>query len=249
MRWRLAALGLSALLVVAALSAAHADEGGAPAPEIYQVLCLAELDVIEVRRLDIAPETAREFIARRDQAMADADKLYVPDWHARLDLEPTDPLYGIEPTTFKCPLTIGPAELVLLPEPVEGYGNSLAVTLTVNGKLIVDDVPFRLCATGGPITRLTYNAHIESIELTGQFSGARLTGAESESVFDATNRYFGFDPKSGRAPGLLKPKKLRPSDIDYDNVNEDAGGSAVTKTCRYRGPGSAKGRTRGEPSR
>ncbi len=83
----------------------------------------------------------------------------MPDWHARLDLKPTDPSYGIEPATFKCPLGVGPAELVLLPEPIEGYGNSVAATLRIKGKVIVNDVPFHLCAHGGPITGLTYNAY------------------------------------------------------------------------------------------
>lgn len=169
MKSRLAALGFGCALLLAAIGAARAEDPTATAPEIYQVMCLPELDVVKVRRLDVAPETAREMVARRDEKLAAANNLYVPGWHANPDHDPTDPGYGIEPTTFKCQLGIGPAELVLLPEPIAGVGNSLAVTLKVKNKVIVDDVPFRLCAQNGPIIGLTYDAYTERIMLDGRF--------------------------------------------------------------------------------
>jgi hypothetical protein len=199
--------------------------------------------VIEVRRLDVAPETAREVVARHDEKLAAANDLYIPDWHARLDRDSTDPSYGIEPTTVTCRFAVGPAELVLRPEPIEGYGSSLAVTLKLKGKLIVDDVPFRLCARGGPITGLTYNAHAEQIVLVGRFSGTWLEGAELSAVFNATDRYFHFDRKE-HGPGDLLTAGLRPKDVDYNGIDYDAGEGSTAEACRYDGPGSPKRRVK-----
>lgn len=240
------ALGLALGLLIAALGAAPPAPAGdlLPPPEIYQVLCAPEIDLIEVRRLDVAPETAREVVARRDEKLAAANNLYVPDWHAHLDRDSNDPGYGIEPTTFKCPLGIGPAELVLLPEPIEGLGNSLAVTLKIKGKLIVDDVPFRLCAHGGPITGLTYSGYTERIMLDGRFGVDWTNLKELSDVFNAVSVWYYFNPKNGAPGGNRLKAGLRPRDVPYNGISDNAREHATAEACRYDGPGSPKRRVK-----
>lgn len=246
----LATLGFGLVLLVAAVGPARAEDPAATAPEIYQVMCLAELVVIEVRRLDVAPATAREVVVRRDEAMAAANQLYIPDWHAHLDRDSNDPSYGIEPTTFKCPFGIGPAELVLLPEPIEGYGNSLAVTLKVNGKLIVDDVPFRLCAQGGPIRRFLYNIAEEFITLEGRSKSYQSASAEWQASLFTYSRRSNVDRLGGislsnRETGSSSVRfgGLKLSDLDYAGI-DFANIAAKAAECRFSGPGSPDARQR-----
>lgn len=211
--------------------------------DVFQVLCMPELDVLEVRQLDVTQEAARRFIKQHDQAIADARHLYVPDWHARLDVDPADPSYGIVPTRFDCPLASGPAELVILPEPIPELGNSIAVTLRVNGKIVVDDVPFILCAKGGPITGLTYVASMTGLIVAGNFGGTWLDEAPREKILDAIRRSFHVEPSKGSWGRPLEQGRLRPIDIDYHGIDYDKGEGPEAETCRYKGPGSPRSRS------
>ncbi len=250
MRSRLATLGFGLVLLAAALGPARPALAGdlLPPPEIYQVLCLAELDVIEVRRLDVAPETAREVVARHDEALAAANNLYVPDWHAHLDRAPNEPGYGIAPTIFKCKFSVGPAELVLLPEPIEEHANSIAVTLKLKNKVIVDDVPFRLCAHGGPITRLIYHAAEEYVFLEGSFRSYQSASPEAQASLATYSRRANIDRFGGislrnEATGghSIRFGGLRTSDLDYAGV-DFARIAAGARKCRFAGPGSPDAR-------
>lgn len=255
MRLVLAVLMVVLLAAFAVIGPARAGESAAPPPEIYQVLCLAELDVIEVRRLDVAPETAREVVAGRNEKLAAANHLYVPDWHARLDLKPTNPGYGIEPKTYTCPPHAGRVELVVLPEPRFGQ-LSISVTLSFAGRLIVDDLPFDVCQSGGGIERMRFNGQDGLLTFWGAFGNYSRRSRTPADPVDDTKRRFVIESTGIRtldqwALGwTIRARPLVHIDIDYLGTGYDSSHfhqrGPYLGDCRYIGPGMPDSRWRDE---
>lgn len=205
-------------------------EARAEAPiEVYQVQCMAELDVLEIRLLDLADETKRQLIARNDKAYAKARGLFVPALYSHLDLDPADPRYGIEAETFECDMLSGHAVLTAVPEPVEGYAISAAVTITRDRYLLVDDVPFRHCAGGSPLTGLTYADHAEDrIKLAGRFADSDL----DDPWQTASSKHIRKE---------IEPV-LRSKGVGYYGAKDQSEYQQQAETCRYAGPGAPSSR-------
>ncbi|MGD9537025.1 MAG: hypothetical protein AB7P52_04645 [Alphaproteobacteria bacterium] len=225
--------------------------------DIFQVLCMPELDVIEVRELWIQGETAFKAIERPNEQLKEAYGIYAPKWHDTRQLTWDDMRSTDLRTRFECRLSTGLVELTLLPEPLPPHGwgvdASIAVTLTVAGRMIVDDVPFALCENGGPITSLLYNATIDHLVLTGQFGGKRpeppyagLAGftdikrrfsVEPDGLYAAEERSVGWRVRHG---------PLQATDIDYIGIDYDRGEGIELQSCRpeFVGPSMPESRKR-----
>ncbi len=241
------ALSLLAMLSLASPSPARADIQN----DVFQVLCMPELDVLEVRELNILGEAAHKAIEESNEQLAKRYELYVPKWHGNLEGDSDDPIFGIRPTRFECRLSPGLVELIILPEPLpSNFRNvySIAVTLRVAGHLVIDDLPFFPCAVGGPISRLMFNAGEGYFTLDGQFGGIRLRSTEPKRAFDDMWRLI-FTKANGlhalqqealdwHAP---TPKALTMGDLDYAGIDYDNGEGRQWR-CRYNGPGSPESR-------
>lgn len=219
--------------------------------DVFQVLCMPELDVLEVREIRIHGETAAKAIARHDEHLVSNYHLYTPRWHANLEGGSDHPNFGIRPTRFECRLSSGLAELVILPEPVPYnllHVDSIAVTLNLDGRTIVDDLPFFPCAVGGPITGLLYNATEGYITLDGRFGGVRPRSSDPKRAFDDTWRLIFVDAKGLHALQQEEldwhaptPTALTMADLDYAGIDHDSKEGRDWR-CRYDGPGSPESR-------
>jgi hypothetical protein len=220
---------------------------------VYQIVCIPELDLLEVRQLDFdGLDTPGRAIEHR-RAIFEPRNLYSPHWHVRFNYYDLDPDFGIEPTTFTCPLSSGLAELVVLPEPLphRTVSISIAVTLRVGDRLIVDDVPFGHCVIEGPIVRLTYNAADRSLALE---EGLNEPWSYSSRTFHNDpfypNRLTFLVADTGlrslepaRVGWTVKAEPLRAVDI-YSDFDEAERAGRADDACRYHGRGSPESRTR-----
>lgn len=249
------ALGSSLFLASAATAQAQSVES---VPEIYQVRCFNRFGVIDVRRLDVTPEIAREVVASHDEAYAAANNLYVPAWHAHLYLKPTNPHYGIEPKTYTCPSPAGGVELVILPEPLFKQ-LWISVTLRIGDRVIVDDLPFNVCqpVTAGSIERMRFNGTDGSLTFWGYFGGHYHKDPKPPGEnFDNSKRRFIVEPNAIRtldqwALGwTVRNRPLVHIDIDYAGTGYDSSHfhqrGPYLGDCRYVGPGMPDSRWRDE---
>jgi hypothetical protein len=185
--------------------------------------------------MNVAYQPARRLIESHDEALAEKYGLYVPAWHADLGIDPTEPGFGIRPAHFECALASGQARLVIFPEPVPDGSYSIAVTLRFADRLIVTDVPFRLCTHGGPITSMTFIASPRRLVLRGRFGGGRYWDGQWEL------------PDSGKfevGSAMMGPTGLLVSAINYAGIDHDMGEGPKAEACRYAGPGSPESRGR-----
>jgi hypothetical protein len=250
----LLALVLGLGLLVAAGGAARA-QSVEPPPEIYEVRCFAKAEVIEVRRLEVTPETVREVVARHDEALAARNHLYIPGWHAHLDVKPSAPGYGIEPKPHTCPSHAGRVELLILPEPLFKQ-LSISVTLSVAGRLIVDDLPFDVCQSGGGIVRMRFNGKDASLTFWGAFSGHTAQARTPVDPVDDRQRRFVIEPAGIRTLDqwalrwTVRDRPLVHIDIDYVGSGYDSSHfhqrGSYLGACRYVGPGMPDSRWRDE---
>lgn len=217
MKWLLAVLALAvgALALIAPTKGARADWWA----EMYQVQCIPELDVLELRPFDVNSKIAvQTIIEQRNERLEKQHGLYVPKWHYRFE----DASEGVDSTgavvfdpggffrwsaRFTCELSAGLVELVILPEPLteiwhsddgslSGAGEpmeSISISLLVAGRLILDDISFRRCEDGARILNFSYTGRY--FTLSGMFGQEQLTDhvAPSRPKRRAT-KYFWVRP-------------------------------------------------------
>ncbi len=133
MRSPLVALALVflALLLFASPRPARADVQN----DIFQVLCMPELDVLEVRELHYLGQTVRDAIKQRNENLAKTYGIYAPKWNVRAVVGPDGTLDDIRSARFECSLSSGLSELDLTPLwlPQSSGRYSVSLTLRVAG--------------------------------------------------------------------------------------------------------------------
>lgn len=209
------ALILGALALIAPTRMAHADWWA----EMYQVQCIPELDVLELRPFNVNSKIAvQAIIEQRNEPLEKQHGLYVPQWHYRFE----DASEGVDsagavvfdpggffrwPARFTCQLSAGLVELVILPEPLteiwhsddgslSGAGErieSISISLLVAGRLILDDISFLRCEDGARIFKFFYTGGY--FTLSGTFGQEQPTdGATPSRPIRPATKYFWVGP-------------------------------------------------------
>lgn len=161
--------------------------------DFFQFQCVPELDVMELRAISVRGQKAQTAADRPDQHLQPRHNIFSPRWYystgseedrndlARVPNETND--FVREPARFSCALSTGLAELVILPEPLVVFivsggewwkptGDdiqSISVSFRIDGRLILDDIPFHRCEDNAGISKLLYNAAEGRFELFGWF--------------------------------------------------------------------------------
>lgn len=251
---RTSRLLLAALLLgLATIASAGTARAGMLTPDsVYQVVCLPDLGLFEIRQLAFGGfETPALAIDRLEQRVEKSYGLYAPDWHVRYkdDIMWMERVLGIDPVRFECRFGSNVAELVVLPEPLE-RGLAIAVTLRVVGRLIVEDVPFQACRGGTTISRLSYRHDRPSVVLEGWAVASWPFRAKPEAAFADTTATILVEPDNLRPIAdhtltwwTARPGPMTVNDIDYDYAAYwTTGAKGDFAACRYRGPGSPETR-------
>lgn len=207
--------------------------------DIFQVLCMPELDVLEVRELDYNGETVYRAIKQRNENLVTRYGIYSPRWNVRSVPGPDRPLIEAGSARFECSLSSGLGELTVYAEPLpQSSGHfSIGISLRVAGRLLVDSVPFVLCRTGGPIRRFVYNAAEGYFTIEGRFGGLR--DRPSDATVPLKNDWRLFFVESGGISALndqqlgwsYRPGALRSSDIDYAGLDYDNREAVPMEAC------------------
>ncbi len=206
--------------------------------DMYQVQCIPELDVMELRAVSVRGKRAQRVADRPDKRLQDEHGLFSPRWYYSTgsEVDRNDPErvpnntndFVRAPVRFSCTLSTGLVELVILPEPLVEFivsggewwkpvGDdiqSISVSFRIAGRLILDDIPFHRCEDDAGISRLFYNAAENRFSLTGRFG--LLPGREQPfsdaDLYRQTTEEFLVDPDYITVPRPAQPPAL-PSTI------------------------------------
>lgn len=250
---RLLLVGIAFMLIALAFihmsRAAQAD----PATHVFQISCLPEVDLFEVRSLTGSYEPTGVFDGDEFDLTGKGYVLYAPERHADFSGSPfpiaeginENPNYGIHSTRFECRLHTDSIELVVWPDPsVDLAVNNIAVTLRVSGRLWVEDLPFNPHEDRGPITSLVYDGEIKEVIFNGKFGGIWPKQMSPNQVLGNLVRTFPIygghlnvlDLKTRILLSIMRP--LRAEDIDYHIWTSEDRYELPIKDYRYRGPGA-----------
>lgn len=247
-------LALGTLALLAPTKDARADWWA----EMYQVQCIPELDVFELRPLSVNSQIAVLAIEQRNEQLEKQHGLYVPSWHYRDDDDSVR--YDFQgkriypggyvrwSARFICPLSVGLVELVILPEPLADeneWAESISISLLVNDRLILHDIPFRRCEDNAKLDEFVYEGG--NFRMSGRFRWmASMVGDASKNAVRGGFKNFRVEPgpinvtvdyglsghESSRytAP-LLAEDILNPAPPHHIRGEEEH------YHCRYRAPG------------
>ena len=202
-------LALGALALLAPTKDARADWWA----DMYQVQCVPELDMLELRPFNVNSKIATHAIEQRNKSLEPHNEriekehnLYVPHWHYRDDDDSVRyDLHGnrIYPggmarwsARFTCKLSVGLVDLVILPEPLSDeseWFESISVSMLVNDRLILHDIPFRRCEDNAAIYALVYQGG--NFLLSGRFGWmASVVGDASKNATRSGLKSFRVEP-------------------------------------------------------
>ncbi|MGD9536647.1 MAG: hypothetical protein AB7P52_13465 [Alphaproteobacteria bacterium] len=160
---------------------------------LYQFQCLPELDVMELRGLGTLGGQVQGMPMHRRKHVQSLHGIFSPRWYYSDSVERG---FEREPAYFTCALSTGLVELIVLPEPLVEFSllggdwwrptdngtQSIAVTLRIAGRVILDDVPFYRCEDDAEISRLFYSAKGNGFSIKGRFGS--LPGQQRTPPYD-----------------------------------------------------------------
>lgn len=247
-----AALGV--LVLHAPMRAAQADWWA----ELYQVQCIPELDVLELRPFHVNSEIAVHAVEQRNDRLEKEHGLFVPQWHYRdnddsVRYDFRGVLVNLDgyvrwPARFDCPLSVGLVELIIYPEPLSdesGWLESISVSMLVNDRLILHDIPFRRCEDNASIYELVYEGG--KFRLSGRFGwmASRIGDMSAKALRGGIKTFrveagpievsasYGNSSKldlSRYTPPLMAEDVLNPAPPPHVRGEEES------YHCEYRGP-------------